>query len=65
MDIPAGPAWNRAAAHGEEPPLGQEGWGSCLLWGCAGAAPEEWALCDGAVLEQCWKSCGLWEINTG
>jgi len=29
----------RDAAHGEESTVGQEGWGSGCLWGCAGAVP--------------------------
>jgi len=43
--------------------------GSCS-WSCrhgnsAGAVPEQWALWYRAVLEQCLKSCGLWEAHVG
>lgn len=54
-----------AAAHGEKPVLGQEGWGNCLPWGCAEAVPEGWAPQYEALLEQCLESCSLWEVHVG
>jgi len=65
MDTPAGAARAGAAARGKEPAVGQEGWRSCHPWGYAGAVPEGWHLWDGAVLVQCWESCGLWEAHAG
>mgnify|MGYP001860251031 CR=1 FL=1 len=61
MDTPTGAAQARAAVHGEELVVEQEGWGNCCLWGCDGAVPEGWFPWDRAVLEECWESCGLWE----
>lgn len=53
MEIPVG-----AAAHGEDPTVVGVG-GSAAH----GAGPEEWALCYAAMLEQCLKSCCLWESH--
>jgi len=29
------------------------------------AVPERWAPWYGALLEQCWESCSLWETHAG
>lgn len=46
----------RAAARGEQPAVGQEGWGSCACGDLCGAVPEGWALRYRAVLERCLES---------
>lgn len=68
---PAGGAPSRSCSRGE-------GWASCRLCGCAGAAPEEWAPWYrhvleqfgkdnipryGPKLEQCLKNRSLWEVH--
>ena len=57
--------WDRATAHGEEPTVGQPGWGSCPCGDLCGATPEGQALWYGAMLEQCLESCSLWEAHAG
>jgi len=46
-------------------PVGMTRAGAAAQGDLCGAVPEQWALWYGAVLEQCWESCSLWEAHAG